>query len=536
MNESPNSPRPPSARTEERERRRLSARRDRAEQALVENFMVQSKAQRLRLAENLWSIIKAAPSVTQAAALHEAGFGRKEDSTKRAVNYLCDPEWSEERKRKRVQSLTKKPLGYLSIARAVARLANADNQDTYLLDLVAGTSFGAEVESDIVLEDPQRDAWAALEKFIQKHAQEISRESGLPLYFSRQQGWGLTFRDGHFRSGGRQAEEPATFLGWVEVGGPRSGLFLFRDVDPRDSGFDCTPETIAEYKAIHAQNAYALKAYVHTILVLHLVLAPNGVGGAVVPSLRARCLTYVEAAEGSDRLMPFGGRPIHRGEVMAICHRGFAAPIVEDPYPLPACLVPTAQPRTSERQTKQREFLISERELRCNPMDFDFFGFDMASVEISDQVPGLPPSLVTDEEDEAPRVMMPIGEEPLSLLNLPLSRFMLERTHREAGGDASWEEAAKIITKLTFPLAEDWLKGDSETKARIKEISDVPGPYRSESSMLAALDRAFHSGGYTKDPYCMLRADARNLASELDIAIEEIEEKRSAKLWESGRG
>ena len=428
----------------------------------IKRHMSEQASQRLRVAENLWSIIEAAqrqsPTVTRAAVLHSAQMGRVAESTKRAEYYLCDPRLPPEEKARRATKLTRDPQGYVRLARATAALLHRDDTDAFLLDLFAGTRFAAEVESDLPLEDPQREAWATLLMGIQRRATAISDEFALPSYFVRQRGWGFRYENGRFLTGGREAEEPTAFLGWVDAGW-RRGLFSFRILDPRDLyGADCTPDDVATYEELVSAKADEVPVDVHTVLALHLVLAPQAAGGTVVPCLRARCLTYITVAQHWNLLQPYTGKPLQRGEVIATCDRALATRKARPVNSLPHSLNPSALAAGQPQQASLRDFEIGEHELTTFSVEaLRSYGFDMGMVTLADAQPKVPPSLCSDEESDSPRVILPLGEEALSLLELPISSFMMELDWERSASSSLPASQRTAFTSLPYPIVRDWL-------------------------------------------------------------------------------
>ncbi|WPB86394.1 hypothetical protein [Sediminicoccus rosea] len=493
---------------------------------------------RLRIAENLWNIMEDAqsrsPAVTRATILHEAGMGRASESTKRAPYFLCDPTWPPAKKAERAKQLTHDPSGYVRLARAAAKLLGLDDRDFYLVDLFAGTRFAAEIESELPPEDPQREAWATLLALLQHQARKISQEFDLPRYFARQTGWGLGYRDGKFQPGSGGAKEPSAFLGWVEAGSPRSGVFRFRLLDPKELyGPDCTPDDVANYEDLLRRGADELPVTVHTVLVLHLVLAPQGPGSAVAPCLRARCVSYILSADYSNVFEPYTGKQMQRGDVIAVCHRAIAtraeSPLTRLPESLAAGLVRSV----SQQPAPKREFEIGEREMVYTHMsDCSGYGFDMGDVVLRDELHGIPPSLASVEPDDSPRIIVPLGEEALVILGLRISGFMAERNWTEAQPSKPVSAAPAILTASTVPLADEWLAQDEAGRARIAAIAANPTPFAA-GTMLAALDRACQAPDHEQTPINQLRGSARELTAALATAIAEMEATRDANLRKS---
>lgn len=534
----PNLPSQDLSQQAERDRRLRAARLDRLRQELLDRPLKMKQPRiRLQMANNLWKIVEVAQNrtdaATRSAVLHEAGFGRKEEYSKRAPQYFCDPTLPLETKLKRAKSLTQDPRGYVKLARAAARLAGEDDEDAFLLDLVSGTNFAAEVESDLPAEDPQREAWATLQESLQRQARTISEKFDLQRYFIRQQGWGFRYKDGKFQRGGTETEEPSAFLGWVDVGRPRNGMFCFRHLDPREAyESDCTADDVTNYEDLVRRKAFELPVEVHTVLVLHLVLAPNGIGRAVVPCLRARCVSYITAAEYWNRLESFTGKAVTRGQVIAICHRGIATSTSLQTKLLPESLLPALQANGRRQRAPEREFEISETELVFRDMEFSGYGFEYGDVKLRDEVPGLPASLASDESSDRPRIILPLGEEALSVLSLQVSAYMAERTLEEARSAGSWSTKPVLLTALTEPLFEAWLAGNDERRKEIGETAKNPTPFQ-EGTMLAALDRACQSAEDEVAPPRLLWEAAHDLTVALANAIAVAEATRDANLRKS---
>jgi hypothetical protein len=527
----------------ERDRQGRAARVARINQDLLDRpremkrQMGEQPSLRLRIAENLWDITEAAqsrsPAVTRAAILHAAGMGRASESTKRAPYYLCDQTLPPAEKAKRAKQLTHDPSGYVKLARAAAMLLDLDDRDAFLLDLFAGTRFAAEIESDLPADDPQREAWATLLQWFQRHVQAIDDECDLRRYFARQLGWGLRLKDGKFQSGGSGVEEPSAFLGWVDAGYSRRGIFRFVDWDPREvMPDDYTAWDIANYEDLVSRNAYKLPVEVHTVLVLWLVLAQESAGGRVTPCLRVRCISYINAAEDWKALDGYVQKPVQKGRLIARCWRGIATRRDQPPTQLPASLLQQVVPNGRLQPAPVREFEIDESEFVFSDMETYGYGFHAGEVTLRDHLPEVPPSLLSDNPYDKPCVILPLGEDTLSILGLPVSGYMAEWMWKEAPQDKFAGPVPSILTALPEPLADAWLTGDEEARKRIEEVAASPTPF-SARTMLAALDRACQSPDHEQTPIHQLRTSARKLTAALATAIAEMEAKRDANLRKS---
>jgi len=491
---------------------------------------------RLRVAENLWNIIEGAEErsslVTRRAVLHAANKGRPEESTKRAPLYLCDPKLEMSTKLLRAKKLTHDPRKYVELAQATAALLDLD-KDIFLLDLFAGTKFEAEVENDLPLEDPQREAWSTLLDWLQRRTRSIVEEFDLRRYFTRQIGWGLQYRDGKFEKGSPFAEEPTAFLGWVEPASPRYGVFRFDVVDPKESMPDLyTKEDATKFAELIERRAHEVQVRVHTILVLHLVIAPQENGSAAAPYLRIRCVTDVVANEYQSALEPFLVSPPKRGQVIAKCLRAIASETRSKYKQLPALLVPKPQCQESHHSAAVLEFDVGESEMSGSYDDFYGFGFDTGTLMIRDDLPGVPSSLISNDPSEAPRMIIPLGEETLDILNLQTSRYMLEDRWKDDKPKDSFEILPESLTALPWPLAEDWLNGDEGSRKQLEEIAAKLNPFKS-GSMLAALDRACQVSDHSKTPMNQLRASAEELTNALASVITDAESQRDQNLRKS---
>ncbi len=530
--------------SQEAERSRLAhaARVARIQQELLDrpvdmkSQMGRDRSLRLRMAENLWNIIEAAQErsslVTRRAVLHAANKGRPEDSTKRAPLYLCDPKLEMAEKLKRAERLTHDPRKYVELAQATAVLLGVE-KNTFFLDLFDGTKFAAELESDLPLEDPQREAWSTLLDWLQRRTRSISEDFALRRYFTRQMGWGLQFRDGKFEKGSSVAQEPTAFLGWVEPGPPRYGIFRFSVCDPRDSNPDeYTEEEVARFSDFVERRAHEVRVKVHTVLVLHLVIAPRENGGAVAPYLRMRCVTYVVADEYPSALEPFLANPPQRGQVIAMCYRAIASGNKGAHKQLPALLLPKSQSQGPHHSVPILEFEIGEREISGSYFDWYGFGFESGTLMIRDDLPSVPSALISDDPFDAPRTILPLGEGTLDILNFDISRYMVEEEWKNRKLKDSSDELPESLIALPWPFAETWLNGDDGTRKQLDEIAAKLNPFKSRT-MLAAVDRACQVSDHEKTPISQLRDSARELTMALEKVIVDAEAQRDANLRKS---
>jgi hypothetical protein len=499
-------------------------------------LMKQKDSLRLLIAGNLWNVVKAAgerdPGITRAAVLHEAGMGHPYESSKRAPYYFCDPSLDNQEKKKRAKKLAKNPLKYVELAKATARLLHRDDEDAFLLELFQGTPFVAEMQSDI--EDPQREIWDTLVSWLQQRTKKISEEFDLRRYFSRQTGWGLNYKDGCFTPGDGQAEEPSAFLGYVEAGYPRRGTFEFTAYDPRDLyGSDCTPEDIATYEDLMRRSGNKVKVDIHSVIVLHLVFAPKGVADAVIPCLRARCVSYLTTADHWDALEHFTGRSLPRGTLIAKCYRAIGTKSSDYATKLPACLIPEEAPIRYRTTANEHEFDISEAEICFSDPYPNIIGLgDTGSVRTNDILPGVPSTLISDSEDDSPHIILPLGEDALRLLSFPISRFMMDQISRDKEVKQSSNEECPILRKIPYGLSYSWLHGDDEERKKVEVISEKLTPFK-EGTMLAALLRACRCSDHVGTPMNQLYKSVQDLTTALDKAINDAEAQLDADLRKS---
>lgn len=537
IDQTPNVPGHNLSQQAERDKQTRAARSARIKQDLLDRplemkrQMSRQLSLRLRLAENLWDIVETARSqssvVTRSAVLHRAGMGAY---GKRAEYFFCDPSWPKEKKAERAKKLTQHPRGYVRLAQKTAELLGIEDTDAFLFDLFSGTSFAAEIESELPPEDPQREAWATLLDLLQQQARKTSNEFDLPRYFARQTGWGLRYREGKFQPGSSGVEEPSAFLGWVEAGYPRRGVFRFRLLDPREAyGSDCTTDDVTNYEDLLRRGADELPVIVHTVVVLHLVLAPQGVGSAVALCLRARCVSYIISADYSSAFQPYTGKQMQRGAVIAVCQRAIATRTESLPKQLPESLTGGAVKALSHQFASDKEFEVGEGELVYRDMESSGYGFDCGDVVLRDELNGIPPSLASVEPYDMPRIIMPLGEEALGILGLRISAFMAERKWAEEQSSKPASAEPVILTALTQPLVDAWLAENEAGRARVSAVSANPTPFE-PSTMLAALDRACQAPDQEKAPISQLRNSARELASALATAVADAEAARDANL------
>ncbi|TNC98645.1 MAG: hypothetical protein FD119_116 [Stygiobacter sp.] len=145
------------------------------------------ESDRLRLAENLFQIIDLAcradgKRVTRANIVAEAGMADQNGKSSRLYDYAIDPAISEgERCWRAKKRLIKKPVGYLRLAEAAAKLGGLD-VDQVVVDLVQGTRL-AEGMSDLP-DTVEPEHLVMLAAAIQGEAKRIAEATCLDWYFN----------------------------------------------------------------------------------------------------------------------------------------------------------------------------------------------------------------------------------------------------------------------------------------------------------------------------------------------------------------
>lgn len=529
----------------ERLRRRLQARRERIMQAICDNSRLRPPERR-RVAENLWRIMEEARSrradATHARILHRAGRGDGTDSTKYGYNYLIDPDWPDAKRATRTKKLIQTLHSYREIAQAAAECAGLEDRDAYLLDLVRGTGIEAEIESSMPPDDPRREGWEALCRCIGLHADRIAQDYSLGRYFALQKGWQMSMRAGVFEPGAYRREEPTLFLGWVEPGWYRPGVLEFNMISPDDAyGADASDSDRAEFEKLSQPGALCVAVHVHSVVVLHLVLAPEGLGGAVIPCLRARCRTYVVAAERSPHLVPEGDEVVERGQILALLDRALLGPAALSGSRLPASLTAGRAPAHRSPATVHD---VEERELFVSPSDISGLVQDAAELRMEGDGPAVLAPFSGDDW-KAPHLIEPLGETALALLELPVSwtPMLLSRNEDDQNWLARMQRAPRQVQQaLVFPQMAACLNEGEVGLQRATEIADRAAPFKA-GSMLAALGRAMWSepgdeaasGVHQEDGqiHVALRRSASELTTALEVAVAKAEARWDAGLHQS---
>lgn len=529
----------------ERLRRRSEARRERIVQAICDNSRLKP-SERRHVAENLWRIMEDVrrhrPDATHARILQHAGRGTGTDSTKYGYYYLVDPNWPATKKADRTGKLTQTLPRYREIAQAAAELAGFEDRDAYLFDLVRGTRIEAEIESSMPPEDPRREGWEALCRCITMHADKIAHDYGLSRYFALQAGWQMCFRDGSFEPGVYRREEPSVFLGWVEPRWHRRGTLEFTAIPPDDLyGTDTTEGDRVEFAELNQPGALDVQVHVHSVVVLHLVLAPEGTGGALIPCLRARCITYVASAESLPQLVPAGGKAVERGTILALCNRALLGPTALSASRLPDSLQVAKTPVGRPQATVH---YIGENELWVSPGSISGLLNESAHLTIEGDGPAVLAPFASEDGD-APRLLEPFGESALALLDLPVSWTPMRLSQNEE--DRRWLAQASraplhVQRGLVFFQADACLGGEQADLGRAAAIAARATPFRT-GTMLAALGRAMWSepdaqaanaSQHGEEPlYAALRRSTAELTSALDIAVRKAEAQWDAGLQQS---
>jgi len=179
-------------------------------------------------------------------------------------------------------------------------------------------------------------------------------------------------------------------------------------------------------------------------------------------------------------------------------------------------------------------FDISETELVYQDAVIFGYGFDMGTVTLSAQIPGLPPSLASKDEDDSPRIILPLGEEARGVLGFRLSPYMAEQSWIDTAASQIGSNPPPILTALTNPLVDAWLMGDEAERKRTEEIAANPTPFL-HGTMLAAFDRACQAAECKQAPHQLLRHSAQDRSAALKMAIAKAEAKRDSNLRKSLR-
>lgn len=154
---------------------------------IEENFrkkpMVESKDDRIRLANNLWKILAdVQPKASTKNILHAAGKGSDFDSTKRLSYYALNPDLSDAIKEKRALKLAKKVQHYTTIVSAAAKLSNTD-ESNLIKQLVNGTYYSQLPDSGHADIDVNAEGWHNVESAIKTAANKISTKYNLQHFF-----------------------------------------------------------------------------------------------------------------------------------------------------------------------------------------------------------------------------------------------------------------------------------------------------------------------------------------------------------------
>ncbi|WP_294533031.1 hypothetical protein [uncultured Rhodoblastus sp.] len=142
--------------------------------------------ERLVVAENLWRLLSKLedrdPPIKKKDVLHASGQGHEYESTKRLPRFAINPALSDEDKRKRSESLTKKILPYVNIVRNAAIMAG-EAEGEFVLELIQNTSYVV-TDSEIQI-DSDLDCWDDLVLAITTAVEDISRRYNLNVFFDR---------------------------------------------------------------------------------------------------------------------------------------------------------------------------------------------------------------------------------------------------------------------------------------------------------------------------------------------------------------
>ncbi len=141
------------------------------------------EADRLRTAENLWSILTKAEEsgISKARTLQDAGKGGAGDSTKRLPHYAIDPTLLNDEKCRRAKELVQDGRKYLMIAESAGKLACNGDKDHFVAALFAGTSIG--LSTDSVEDVNNADVYTELANMIREVSRGIARKHDLMRVF-----------------------------------------------------------------------------------------------------------------------------------------------------------------------------------------------------------------------------------------------------------------------------------------------------------------------------------------------------------------
>jgi hypothetical protein len=313
----------------QKQREQTSAKTRRQIRAKFEKrSMVQSKQERIRLANNLWKILEdVRPFVSTKAVLHAAGHVKHStDSTKRLPYFALDPNLPDSVREKRAEKLAKHIEAYAKIATQAAQLSGKDEL-SLIQQLVDGTYYVPLREDiDDANFDISADVWADVQTALQLATTRISSKYNLPRFFKLVHDLGV----GTDRRAGRCDTKKLSLPAWVDTERlplrPSVHLGEIRvcdDIPCTISPFMYEPGEDEEKEHelfVRLRDTGPLfesfKAVAAPVLRARLELLPLGREYIVTPILRLDSWTYVAFAEDFTGFAAFGGSEWRAQEIV----------------------------------------------------------------------------------------------------------------------------------------------------------------------------------------------------------------------------